>query len=103
MGQSVSTIEQHLKENAVRVLSELMYKFVHDACDIGRDIRQHPFGIFFIIQISLLLFLVNLKLLLIILRDPLGLPLFIIAITIFVFYLWNNRTMGKFTVIFICQ
>lgn len=103
MGQFVSTMEQQLTENAVRILSESMNKFVFDACEIGRNIRQHPFGLFLIIQLSLFLFLVNLKLLLVVLRDPLGLSVFITAVGILMFYLWNNRTMGKFTVIFIYQ
>ena len=103
MGQFVSTMEQQLTENAVKILSESMNKFVLDACEIGRNIRQHPFGLFLIIQISLLLFLVNLKLLLVVLRDPLGLPFFVTAVGIVIFYLWNNQTMGKLTVIFIYQ
>ena len=103
MGQFVSTMEQQLTENAVRILSESMNKFVLDACEIGRNIRQNPFGLFLIIQLSLLLFLVNLKLLLVVLHDPLGLPLFVTAVGIFMFYLWNNQTMGKLTVIVIYQ
>ena len=103
MGQFSSTMEQQLTRNAVQILSELMKKFVHGACDIGQSVRQHPFGLFIIIQLFFLLFLVNLKLLLVVLHDPLGLPLLIIVVTIFIFYLWNNRTRGKLTVIFIYQ
>lgn len=98
MGLSASMMGQYLTAAIISAMVEELQKCGQKMSDSIRDFCQHWFVWFFIAQIALFLFLVNLKLLLSVLRDPMGILILVFAAVLCVLYLLKHQTTSKCTV-----
>lgn len=90
MGLSLSTAGQHAGENAAQIMSQAIDNLSMYLSNTGQNIRNHPLTPLFVLLIGFLILFINLKLFLFIIRDPIGLPVFIAIIAIILYYWWNK-------------